>query len=1024
MPDPHGPSDDPMATRMEAEGSVGAPLEATEVDPYATALPSVAAESSKFAGPVDGSVVAEALRITETVNDPYATRFGEGDVVGGATNVSDVTGQWHDQEPGRAAPKSKAGDFRPSRYQPIKLHARGGLGEIYVALDGELNREVALKEIQERHLEHADNQFRFVFEAEVTGGLEHPGIVPVYGLGRHPDGRPYYAMRFIRGDSLKAALKKFHDAEASKAKATPDSLRHSLEFHKLLSRFVAVCRAIDYAHSRGVIHRDIKPDNIMIGSHGETLVVDWGLAKALDRPDPPEDSANPKPLRPLSGNDTSATMAGSVMGTPAFMSPEQANGEINTLGPASDIFSLGSTLYAMLVGLAPFRDMPVIPMIEKVKLAEFPPPRASSKAVPLALEAICLKAMARHAVARYPTAGALADDVERWLADDPVLAYPEPWTQRLGRWARKHKTAVAASFLVLLTASTSLAIGTVLIAREKARTEKNYRIARSAVDEMLTQVGEVELADVPQMESVRKGLLDQALGFYREFLLDRPADASSKLETGRALARLGEIRELLGLYAQAEDDDRRAITLLESSTLGDDGRRGLARAKANLGILLKKSNRFAESETFLRQALEERRALAEKFPVDREDARAASNTLYQLGTLLARLPNRSGEDEAAYRRAIQEQEAIVARPSSGVEARRELARSLNNLGILQSSADPDAARTSFDRALKIQDEIQAESAGNAGFRWQRARTWNNLANLYFRASFPEEAAPYYLKARDAFRLLTSDFPQVPDYRRELAMTLNNLGELLEVRPSEPEKPLDLFRKALDDQQRLVEEFREVSDHKLKLSITQLHIGDLLRATDPDRAMAALLEAVKLQQGLVDQYPRVPEYQATLGRTLTELASLLASRRDSEGALARLSKAIESLEKAREEDPRDIATVGHLIKARVEKARALIPLNRSADLAAEADQIARVVKDRPEGHLLAAGFLARASEIAGDATLKKDYARRAIEAIQAAIDRGANDPSALDGPDFKPLQSNPDFQKLRDRWKAKGQKAAV
>src|SRR5262245_46425245 len=159
------------------------------------------------------------------------------------------------------------------RYRFLRPHARGGLGEVSVALDQELHREVALKEIQPRFADDAESRGRFVQEAEITGGLEHPGIVPVYGLGTYADGRPFYAMRFIQGETLKDAARKLH------AGAPGVTLRG------LLTRFVAVCNAIAYAHSRRVLHRDLKPSNVMLGKYGETLVMDWGLAKAMGRGD-------------------------------------------------------------------------------------------------------------------------------------------------------------------------------------------------------------------------------------------------------------------------------------------------------------------------------------------------------------------------------------------------------------------------------------------------------------------------------------------------------------------------------------------------------------------------------------------------------------------------------------------------------------------------------------------------------------------------------------------------------------------
>ena len=255
----------------------------------------------------------------------------------------------------------------PPRYQIIRRHARGGLGEISIAVDPELDRQVALKELREFHADDPTSQSRFLLEAKLTGRLEHPGIVPVYGFGRHADGRPYYAMRFIEGQTLQQAIERFH---ASESTATAPGERE-LAFRRLLGSLIDSCNAVAYAQRRGVVHRDLKPENIMLGPFGETLVLDWGIAKPRG-----ETHANPGERNSLLDlGDDSLTRPGSAIGTPRYMSPEQAEGDLQRVGPASDVYSLGATLYCILVGHGPFSSGGVDDVLEHVRRGIFLGPR-------------------------------------------------------------------------------------------------------------------------------------------------------------------------------------------------------------------------------------------------------------------------------------------------------------------------------------------------------------------------------------------------------------------------------------------------------------------------------------------------------------------------------------------------------------------------------------------------------------------------------------------------------------------------
>ncbi len=298
---------------------------------------------------------------------------------------------------------------RGGRYQPISFHKRGGMGQVWRAKDTELDREVAFKVIRPQYADDETTRRRFVFEAEVTGRLAHPAVIPVYGFGRDDVGRPYYAMRFVEGQSLQEAIAAFH---------APDGLRGAervVALRRLLGHFVTVCRSVDYAHSRGVIHRDLKPGNVMVGAYGETLVVDWGIAKRLragaGEPDAAPAAAAEEDATPT---DPTRSLRGSRLGSPGFWSPEQAKGRPELHDERTDVYGLGTVLFAILTGTSPHPSG---------KHEDEPPSaRAMCPWVDAGIDQIARTAMAVAPADRYQSAAALALAVEKWLADQPVAA--------------------------------------------------------------------------------------------------------------------------------------------------------------------------------------------------------------------------------------------------------------------------------------------------------------------------------------------------------------------------------------------------------------------------------------------------------------------------------------------------------------------------------------------------------------------------------------------------------------------------
>ncbi len=278
-------------------------------------------------------------------------------------------------------------------------------------------------------------------EAQVTGQLEHPSIVPVHDLGVDEDGRPFYVMSFIRGRTLKEVIAEHHE------NGSPGGESREVQSARLLEIFVKICHAVAYAHHRGVLHRDLKPENVMLGPFGEVLVLDWGMAKLTGQPDAAEGS---QPVHLTGSSGSTETEAGTVLGSPPYMPPEAAEGRTADADERTDVYLLGATLYHLLTGKPPRQGSSVYEMIELARTVPPPPPRQLAAGVPKALEAICLKAMAQRKESRYGSVGDLIQDMERYLAGAPVSAYREPMLARAGRWCKRHQRGLARSMSAVL----------------------------------------------------------------------------------------------------------------------------------------------------------------------------------------------------------------------------------------------------------------------------------------------------------------------------------------------------------------------------------------------------------------------------------------------------------------------------------------------------------------------------------------------------------------------------------------------
>lgn len=352
----------------------------------------------------------------------------------------------------------------------------GGLGEVFKGEDSRLHRSVAIKFMHTRLCADEDSRNRFALEAEVTGRLEHPGVVPLYGFGHSDDERPFYAMRFIDGETLDDAIARYFQLVDV---AHSDDSR--VDFRRLLANFVSVCKTIAYAHNRGIVHRDIKPANVMLGRFGETIVVDWGLAVPVMR-DERFKSSGEQTLMPSSNTSNSGSTSGRGAGTPAFMSPEQASELAPT--PASDIYSLGATLFKILCGKPPISAKSLPEIRSNLIDGKLPVLSDIRNDIPKPLQAICEKAMALHPNNRYPTALDLARDVECYLADEPVSAYTDSFWQRSMRFARRHRSAaqaILAGMVLCLGLSTFAAFSQAKSAQTAREAELSANMANEKI---------------------------------------------------------------------------------------------------------------------------------------------------------------------------------------------------------------------------------------------------------------------------------------------------------------------------------------------------------------------------------------------------------------------------------------------------------------------------------------------------------------------------------------------------------------
>jgi tetratricopeptide (TPR) repeat protein/tRNA A-37 threonylcarbamoyl transferase component Bud32 len=749
------------------------------------------------------------------------------------------------------APPRQLGDYRI-----VREVGRGGMGVVYEAEQVSLKRRVALKVLPLADVLDPRRLQRFRHEAQAAAQLHHPHIVPVFGVGCERTVH-YYAMQFIEGQTLADVVGDLRtsvglvtgpaDGTKTEADRSGGPLRETgPEFFRTVARLgVQVAEALDYAHQVGVVHRDVKPANLMLDARGHVWITDFGLARWP--------------------GEAGLSQSGDLVGTLRYMSPEQASARRELVDHRTDVYGLGATLYELLALEPVFAGHDRPDLLRQLASEEPRPLRRTNPAVPADLETIVLKALGKAPAERYTTAQEMADDLGRFLDHRPILARRPTWGERGRKWVRRHPAVVWSATAVLVMAVAALAVSTVFITRERNEAEAWRRDTIDILDKWHTDLMDV-VAEEPQLVRQQQRLLEDDLRINERLAARHGRDPMLRFHRGAAYCRMGDVQDLLGDRQQAEQSYQQAVTILDGLMSAHppsrDCREQLAASWNNLGNLLGKTGRLAEADEAYRRAEPLLESLVADFPtvpLYRGKLGVVRSNRGRIATSL----RRPAEAEEHLRHARE----LLEKPpddASCVWFRKQLVVVHFNRGMQLAEANrPKEALGAFQVAEDVYRQLPEEVTKTARGRELRSHVSFNLALQNKNLDEARKAEPYAQEALTLMERLAADCPGMLGYQTALGFRWLLMAEVQAELQMYPDAE-GSCRKAIELLKPLASDLHREPDCGKRLTLTRLLLMKLLaRRGCLNEAGEVYAEALNVQEQLVRAFPADVQSQDVL-----------------------------------------------------------------------------------------------------------------------------------------------------------------